>query len=246
MLFERENRLVPAGMDLEEVTGRPRRALAVEKIDTLFKAPAHLIGMAHRVDGPDIIRMMGDRGPSGLFGRLILSAFFQSEGLHAQQIAIEVMFWVPVRQGPCDTAPQIARFAEEEVELMADREGQNIARIEAEQLIQRAARPVPVSGNPLADGAEMECLTRVGRGQPLHKARGIYRVRIFARHQPQIGPQGLSHDTAWICRPRGFGLGHHLGLKGQEVANRPVIMGHSLFGARHQKAGLVFEHGPGP
>ena len=184
--FEVEEREVPPVVDREEVAGTPVGLALAEEPDAVGHSAAHLVGVDHGVDRPHVVGVDGQRGEPRRLGLAVAARLLEAERLHAADHGGVRVLGVQGEQGPARTIAEVGGVAEEEVEQVADLQGEQIRGPAHEQLVQDAGRTDPVAAHPRRDGVVVGLLPLVHRG-------GGHALEGPGRH----GDVGLIEDVRW-------------------------------------------------
>jgi hypothetical protein len=215
-----EQREVPPVVHREEVAAAPVGDAALERVDPLGHPTTHLVGVGHGVDRPHVVPVGIERGHPGLLGRFVVAGLLEPEGLHAQHEAV-VGVAGDGRQGPSDAVPQVLRVAREEVELVAELEGEQIGGPADQQVVEGIRGAVPAALDPLADGPPVGllALAEVAGRHGLVGGHGHLDVALLGGHQVQVGHQGVAHGQAGVLRGEHGGVVDHLRLEREECVS---------------------------
>ncbi len=86
--------------------------------------------------------------------------------MHAEHGVIARHAVRPRRQCTCDAVAQHARFAAEEVELVADLQREQVVRMFDRDVLHHLRRLVPAAFDQMVDGVEVALLLRGGGKRP--------------------------------------------------------------------------------
>ena len=112
----------------------------------------HLVHVGDGVDGPHVIRVAFDGGEPVVLGELVVPALLETEGVHPAQVAVVWVGGVDGGQRSADAVAQVGGVAEEEVELVADEQAEQVGGPPDEEGVELAGGAVPVAGQPRVDG----------------------------------------------------------------------------------------------
>ena len=113
--------------------------------------------MAHTSSGLAATAAETDR-----LGPVVVAGLLQSERLHPSDEGGVRVGGVQLGQRPAGPVPQVAGVGEEEVEEVADNQGEEVTRPPSQDAVERAGGTQPVTVQPLADGGGMHGLPIVG------------------------------------------------------------------------------------
>ena len=176
--------------------------------------------MGHRVLGPAVARLQVDGGPAGGLGGGVVAGLLQPEGVQAQYGVIARHVGRPVRTGPADPVAQHGRVAGQEVEQLADLQGQRIARILFGDLRQQGGR---LGEPPLDHGAQRRHMAGLavvggqGGGGGVIAPRGGQGRRVRAGGV-QIAEEDLGHHE-------GRTVGDRRAQPPHRIADEPLMVG---------------------
>ncbi len=141
-------------------------------------------------------------------------------------------------QRPDRPIAQVLGVAEEEVELMPEHQGQQVAGPADQQLVEPAGGCRPVASLP---GADRRCVglftgVAVGGGERLVGIAGGGEVGRVGAHQVQVRDQGVCH-RCWCVLPGELGREvDRLGVVADQPIDRPVVALDAVGVARHRVA----------
>ena len=156
---------------------------------------------------PGVARFELDRGAAGILGGDVVAGLLEAERVHAEHRVIARHAVRPRRQRARDAVAQHARLAAEEVELVADLQRQQVARVFDRDVLQHLRRRVPAAFDQMVDGVEMALLLRGGGKLP----GGIAR-RARDRNAGRLGAEQM--------QPRAQRVRHHeIGTLGNRLVD---------------------------
>lgn len=182
----------------EEIARRPVLLPRAHPGQAFADAPLHLQHMGHGMMRPGIRRMKLHRLAAGFLGTAVFAAFLEAKRLHAEHRMIARHVAAPFRQHTRDPVAQGAGVAAEIVEDVADLQGQGIARMIEQDILETLARLVVLAGNQRVDGGDMLTLARVGRQRYRRRAAVARRrqARRLGPGQEDIGLEQMRQGEA--------------------------------------------------
>ena len=108
--------------------------------------------MRDRVDGPHVVADALDRGEAVRLGGCVVAGLLETEREHAvHEPRVRDAAGSMRRAGSGDAVAQVGGVAEEEVELVAGEQGQQVGGPLDQELVERPGGAVPVAGDPPLD-----------------------------------------------------------------------------------------------
>ena len=145
--------------------------------------------------GPYIVVVAVHRSEPVLLGQLVVAALLETERVHPAHEAVVGMGLIDERQRASDAVTQVGCVAEEEVELVADEQTEQVGGPADEQLVEEASGAVPIARGPrLEDDAVggfsvVEC-----EGfELLGELAGAVQVDRIGRGERHVGGQDVTH-----------------------------------------------------
>ena len=114
--------------------------------------------MGQSVHGPNVGRLEPDGSPGFRFGPPVVTVLLQAEGVHALHVAPAGQALGPRREYPGRHVVQTEAVAEEEVQILGHLQGEEIAGVEEQGVLQGPGGSGPVSVGPSPGSAEVEAL----------------------------------------------------------------------------------------
>ena len=151
---------VPPVVDGEQTVPAPEFGVVAHPGKALLQSPLHLHDMRDCVLRPAVAGMERRGAPSLALGEGVVATLLEAKGMHGGQKMIARPVFAPRRQGARDAVPHHARITHEEIDVMADLQRQQIARMVDRHPLQRCRRVMKVAGRELAQGLEMGPLPR--------------------------------------------------------------------------------------
>ena len=162
--------------------------------------------MGDGMDCPGIGGIALDGAAARRLGCAVVAAFLEPEGMHAQEIAMELMIGRPGRQHPGEGIAHDRRLAQIEIGVMGEAQRPDVAGMIDQDLLPDPRRQADLVSAPGIEGRQMGSLP--GR-EPrllrfcLGQAAGDARTPSgLAREQPQHAGQNLAQDEIGIGLPR--------------------------------------------
>ncbi len=197
------------------------------------------------MNAPHVVRVGLHRAPASVGGLAVLVALLQSEGVHAVHEAGPRVLVAPGDQRPADPVSEVDGVPTEEVDLMADEEGEQISRVPHGDVAEERARSGHVAGYPAPGRGEVGALAGQRAGVAVGRAKrgpGAGHGALLGGHQPQIGAEHPSHDAPGVgCD----GLRRRIrdrGPKADQMLDRPVVRGHRLARSGQAQTLAVYGH----
>ena len=148
--------------------------------------------MGDGVLGPAVGGLAVEGAAPSLLGLSVGAAFLAAEGMHAENKAVIGIVAAPCRQGAFNAAAQIVAVAEEKIRQMTDLQGQKVAGIFGEQMVQAATHTVPVARHPGAQRIDMHALAVVAPViqivEPFQAGLDFRDRAAFPQGQIDLGP----------------------------------------------------------
>ena len=155
----------------------------------------HLVGVDHRVDGPDVVGVALQGREARVLGLLVAPRLLEAERLHAEHEALVGVLGIEGEAGAPDAVAQVGGVAEEEVELVADEQRQQVGGPPRQQRVELAGGAVPVARRPRVDRRQMGGLPLV-EGQRVQvggQLLGAGQVGGVGGRQRHVRSQDLAH-----------------------------------------------------
>ena len=189
-------RTVPPVVHLEEVVvARPMGLARYHPADAVLRAPLHLHDMRDGVVGPTVERLQLDGLAAGFLGPIVVTGFFEAEGVHAQHDGIARHVGRPLRQSAGDAVAHVARIGPVEIHQVAGLQGDQIPRKQNVVAIQRQRRRCPVAVQQQLQGSGVGVLAVVERQRLGPGEAGLRRGRGpgFGGEPHEMGIQQMGH-----------------------------------------------------
>ena len=144
-------------------------------------------------------------------------------------------------QGAAGSVAQVGGVADEEVEQVADLQGEQIRGPPHEQLVQDAGRTDPVAPHPRGDRVVVGLLPLVHRDgrHPLERAGRHRDVGLVGGREVEVREQGAGHRDVGVLLGEGGRQVDDLRVVPEQPVDGPVVERHRLGGAAHRVAVLV-------
>ena len=154
------------------------------------------------MDRPGVARLEVERAAAGVLGAVVVVHLLEAEGVHAEHVAVARNVAVPVRQDARDAVAQHHRLAEEEVALMPELQGQQVARIVDQHGAVEVSGALQVALEPGAQRLHVPALALVrGRGEMLRGLEAAAQFGLGAalgRDHHQAGAEAVAEDKAGV------------------------------------------------
>jgi len=197
--LEQVERVVPGVVHGEEVALGPGRAALAQEADAVRDLPSHLVGVDDRVDAPHVVGVPLHGPLTSVGGLAVLVALLETEGVHAVQEPRLGVGVVPGGQRPADPVPEADRVPGEEVDLVADGQGQQVARVPHGDARQERARPGHVAGDPAATPGSRQLADTAESCAGFQPSAGATSVAMSSRARMAASWSGTA-GLNWVIR----------------------------------------------
>ena len=153
---------MPPVMDRKKTVARPVGFTAGVPVDTVIEPMGHLHHMGHRMNRPGIARCARHGATTIDLGLLVVSHLFETEGMHAEVIAVQCTAFIDIGQAPGDAVAQFTRLTHEEIGLMRRKHRKAIIRTGHQDFLPPGSRLVKTPGGPGIERRDMRKLAIVG------------------------------------------------------------------------------------
>ena len=220
----------------------------VEVPEALAETALHLEGVHDGVDAPDVLGVQLDRLPPDVLAPVVVTGLLETEGEHSEHERVVLFVRRPGREHAGDAVPQARGVAGEEVDLMADGEGERVERVPVGDLLQQLAASDHVPVQPDCRRLEVPPFPvvqagLVDAGQPARQrlARRRHVVRLGAE-DAEIALQRPAHRKVGLDLERPGGLVRDRGAEVQEGGHGGVEVADRLGTPRQWHAMTVEGH----
>ena len=223
--FEQVEGEVPPVVDGEQVAVAPVGLPGAQEADAVVDPALHLVHVGDGVDGPHVVGVAFDGGEAVVLGELVVPALLETEREHPAQVAVVRVGGVDGGQGSADAVAQVGGVAEEEVELVADEQAEQVGGPPDEEGVELAGGAVPVAGQPRVDGVAVCGFAFVEGERPRRPASSAAPARSgasvevsdrYAARTSPIGKSGSSSTSDVIASSE-------LVAVGEQVVDRGVV-----------------------
>ncbi len=197
----------------------------VQEADAVVDAALHLVDVHDGVGRPHVVVVALHGGQAVSFGQLVVAALFEAEGVHAAHVAVVRVHRVDGGERAADAIAQVGGVAEEEVELVADEQAEQVGGPADQQGVEAAGGAVPVAGEPGVEHGAVGGLPLVERQgfQVGGDLAGAGHVGQVGRGEREVGGQDLTHrEVRLVGGERCHGV-QQLVAVGEEVVDGGVV-----------------------
>ena len=199
---------------------------ADHEADAVVDPPLHLVGVHDGVHRPNVVGVHRQGSQTGRLGPAVVTRLLQAEGLHAACERRVGMVGVERGQAATGSVAQVRGVAEEEVQLVADLERQQVGRPDLQHARRGvAAAACPVTLRPCLDRGVVASFAIVhrelGHGRA-HRPRRRDIAKVGAR-QVQVGEQRLGHGGVGVLAGELAGQGQDVVVVAQQAIDGLVV-----------------------